>query len=175
MNTITNNPDGAPEPVWNVVKIAGSEPHLDTEGIPVIKEAHLDDDDRRVDHDVDNGVANYHTARQKVEDDPRFRQAVARVMGGESVPVQKKRHPSHRGGRAYPEPSDSELEGYRTMSRLGPTTPEEDEVDFRGIELNKAMGEFIKRPDVRMMSDSERKIAVAAFIEGYKNRQQTSH
>lgn len=170
MNETIDTPQGSTEPTRDVENVSSSEStmrsatRLNTGPLPVVDP---------LDRDVDDGVTNYFQARAKIESESQtspYTKAAARLMNLDRMTPKKVRHHSRRGGRAYPEPSDSELEGYPQMSRPVPTTPEQDKVNDEGIALFKAMGKFMRSEEYLVLSDEDRVVARSIFIKGFKSR-----
>lgn len=120
----------------------------------------------QIDRLMDNAGFTAERAHQKIGD------AAISFMGNAAVSQAiyydraKRHHPSRRGGRSFPEPSDS------TLDPDWPTTAEEldeeqQETNRRGIALGNAVVEFASRPDVKALSKDDRQTAIDHFISLY--------
>jgi hypothetical protein len=95
----------------------------------------------------------------------------ARAVGGRVIDVvqPRKRRPrySRRGGRSFPEPSDSELDPHWNSGYV-PLDDEQAKINREGLALTKAVGEFVTKPEIRALPADEKDSAIAQFIEEYQ-------
>lgn len=99
----------------------------------------------------------------------------ARVMGGkavEAVQEPKKKAPrySRRGGRSFPEPSDSELDPHWNTGYT-PLSDTQAEVNRKGIDLMRATVEFTKSDAYLALPSEERDSAIERFVTTYQEAQ----
>ncbi len=125
----------------------------------------FDRDEARYDRLVENGGFPPERARQ-------ITQGTVRPLG--EIAVQEKNHIertrySHRGGRAYPEPSDSELDPHWT----GPIETVDDEqarINHKGASLAHAVGRFVELEDIKYLPKEEKQRQIDAFIAAYMDQ-----
>ncbi len=78
----------------------------------------------------------------------------------------RNKNASRRGGRAFPAPSDTEVDPDWNVGRLEPETPEQASANRYGIALNRAVGDFMKLPEIQALPRGEEKKAIIeTFIE----------
>lgn len=141
---------------------------------PFSRTSPTSDEESKIDRLVDQGVAVPMDAESVVLGQRRLNEAVGRVIGDTMPPTKSERrstpHYSRRGGRAYPVPSDSELDPYwNTPDRNAPLSDEQIRINQQGASLVKAVGEYAARPEIKALPKEQHDKAIKDFIDGFKS------
>jgi len=97
-------------------------------------------DDPRVETLVDQGIINAHMAHAAVQGSWPGNSPTPIAHARAATPM---RHASHRGGRSYPEPSDSELDPNFHTQHLPGLTPEQQETNARGAAVAHQIADLL--------------------------------
>lgn len=92
------------------------------------------------------------------------------IESAQQTPNKTPRRYSRRGGRSFPEPSDSELDPHWNTGYT-PLSDEQVEINRKGLALYKAIGDFVALPEIRALTADEKDLAIDRFIETYQNAQ----
>jgi hypothetical protein len=130
------------------------------------------DQEEKIERWVDQGVGNQADIERGVLGYRRIQEAAGRVIGDGASEVvvdrPKTHHYSRRGGRSFPEPSDSESDPNWNIDTQTSMTAEELRDRDEGIALLRAVEKYLETPDLADLSKEERIQAVDEFIKRFR-------
>ena len=121
---------------------------------------------------LETGQISYDDAERISGRNPDTRSVGVAAIKSVQQPGAKKapRRYSRRGGRSFPEPSDSDLDPYWNTG-TGKIDDAQIETNRKGIELVRAAGDFAKSPQYLALPIDERDAAIEQFVASYQAAQ----